>query len=95
MTGLARSQIVNHPSTTCRAAGRVVGLAHRVVGGEIVAGGKRGAGPAQDRDADGGIRVGRLQGVEDRAAQLIAEGVALLRAVQGEPADAGQGIVEQ
>src|SRR6185295_18102948 len=73
----------------------VVGLADRIVGGEVVAGGERGPGAAQDRDPDRGIGVGGPEGLEDRAAQLVVERVALLRAVEGQAADAGVWVVEQ
>jgi hypothetical protein len=59
------------PSVTWRArAGRRV-VRHLVAGvaaAEVVAGGERRAGAADDRDRDVGIAVVRGQGVEDRAA---------------------------
>jgi hypothetical protein len=47
------------------AAGGVVGLVDRVVGGQIVTGAERRAGAAQDRDLHRWIGVGFLEGGED------------------------------
>ena len=69
-------------------------LIDAVVGREIVAGGEARAGATQDRDLHRGVGIGLLEGVQDRAAQLVVEGVAFLRSIQGQAAHAGERRVD-
>ena len=80
---------VRHPGAVTDVVTGFVGIR-----GEVVAGGEGSASTFQDDDADGRIGFGLTHAVIDLAAQGVAQGVELLRAVEGDVGKAVVGLVD-